>query len=198
MKRILIVMLAATILAGCSTKGTGSDTENSTIQTILTRTSVRQFTGEKISEAQLDTLLRAGMAAPTARNFQPWTFIVITEDSLINQLGEVFPYSQCANHPACAIVPCGDLSKAIEGDGQGFWIQDLSAVTENILLAAHAMGLGAVWTGLYPTERYKQMQELMALPEQIIPLCIIPVGYPAEQPEVKQKFNPDVIHYNRW
>jgi len=169
------------------------------INNLMTRVSVRDFTGEKISDQQIETLLRAAMASPSAMNSQPWAFMVITKDSLLAQLGEAFPYSRCANHPACAIIPCGDMSKTLQGEAEDFWINDVSAATENLLLAAHAMGLGAVWTGLHPSkERYLQAQALLGLPETIIPLCIVPIGVPAEQPEVKDKFNPDNIHYNRW
>lgn len=168
------------------------------IENIRTRVSVRQFTGEKISDEQINTLLQCAMSAPSAMNHQPWAFIVVKEDSVLAQLGQAFPYSRCDQHPACAIIPCGDLSKAIEGN-EGFWINDVSAATENILLAAHAMGLGAVWTGLHPNmERAAAAQSLLGLPEHIIPLCIVPVGVPAEQPEVKNKWNTDNIHYNRW
>ena len=197
MKKLLTFALAVTMLAACAKQETNM--ENQAIQNIMTRVSVREFTGEKISEAQLDTLLRAAMAAPSAINKQPWAFIVVTDEALIAQLGEALPYSRCSNHPAVAIIPCGDLSKAIEGEMGAFWINDVSAATENLLLAAHAMGLGAVWTGLHPDmTRAKMVQEMLGLPEHIIPLCVVPVGVPAEQPEVKDKYKPENIHYNRW
>lgn len=200
-----------TALMGCmliSCAKTTHESENQTTETmkqeavlnaIQTRASVRQFTGEKITNEQIQTLLRCAMSAPSAINKQPWAFVVVTEDSLIRQMGEAFPYSRCGNGAACAFVMCGDLSKAIEGEGQGFWINDVSAATENLLLAAHAMGLGAVWTGVYPSsERTAQVQAMLGLPEHIIPMCIVPVGVPAEQPAVKQKFKEENIHYNRW
>ncbi len=173
--------------------------ENQVFNNIATRVSVRQFTGEPITAQQVDTLLHAAMAAPSAINRQPWAFIVITDAALLEKVGEQLPYSRCSNRPACAFVMCGDLSKAIEGEGRDFWIHDVSAATENLLLAAHSMGLGAVWTGVYPSmERAKILQDLLDLPEYIIPLNVVPVGYPAEQPAVKDKFNPENIHYNRW
>ena len=173
--------------------------KNDVFDNIMTRVSVREFTGEKISAEQIDTLLRAAMAAPSAINKQPWAFIVVTDESLIARLGEALPYSRCTNHPACAIIPCGDLSKSIEGEMAAFWVNDVSAATENLLLAAHSMGLGAVWTGLHPDmNRAKLVQDMLGLPEHIIPLCVVPVGVPAEQPAVKNKYNPDNIHYNVW
>jgi nitroreductase len=139
------------------------------------------------------------MAAPSALNHQPWAFIVVTDRAVLDKIGAQLPYSRCANNPACAIIPCGDLTKAIEGEGQNFWINDVSAATENLLLAAHAMGLGAVWTGIHPgQERINILKEILALPEHIIPLCVVPVGVPAEQPEVKDKYKEENIHYNKW
>ena len=197
MKKLILFAVAAILLVGCTQQP--NVMENQAITNIMTRVSVREFTGEKISEAQLDTLLRAAMSAPSALNKQPWAFIVVTDEDKIAALGEALPYSRCSNHPAVAIIPCGDLSKAIPGEMSAFWINDVSAATENLLLAAHAMGLGAVWTGLHPdTNRVKLVQGLLGLPEHIIPLCIVPVGVPAEQPEIKDKYKPDNIHYNVW
>ena len=197
MKRFILFALAAIAFVGCSKQP--NSMKNEVYDNIMTRVSVRQFTGEKISAEQIDTLLRAAMAAPSAINKQPWAFIVVTDEGIISRLGEELPFSRCSNQPACAIVPCGDLSKAIEGDMAAFWINDVSAATENLLLAAHSMGLGAVWTGVHPNmERVAQVQGILGLPEHIIPLCIVPVGVPAEQPEVKDKFRNDNIHYNGW
>lgn len=197
MRKLIILAIAATMCVACSNQPTVM--ENQAINNIMTRVSVREFTGEKISEAQLDTLLRAAMAAPSAINKQPWAFIVVTDEAKIAALGEALPYSRCSNKPAVAIIPCGDLSKAIPGEMANFWINDVSAATENLLLAAHAMGLGAVWTGLHPDmNRAKMVQEMLGLPEHIIPLCVVPVGVPAEQPEIKDKYKPENIHYNEW
>lgn len=197
MKKLIMLALAAISFAACTNQP--KVMENQAIQSIMTRVSVRAFTGEKISEAQLDTLLRAAMAAPSAINKQPWAFIVVTDEAKIAALGEALPYSRCSNKPAVAIIPCGDLSKAIEGEMGAFWINDVSAATENLLLAAHAMGLGAVWTGLHPDmNRAKMVQDMLGLPGHIIPLCVVPVGVPAEQPEVKDKYKPENIHYNMW
>lgn len=197
MKKVILLALTVIAFAACCKQP--QVMENQAIQNIMTRVSVREFTGEKISEAQVDTLLRAAMAAPSAINKQPWAFIVVDDDALIAKLGEALPYSRCSNHPAVAIIPCGDLSKAIEGDMGAFWINDVSAATENLLLAAHAMGLGAVWTGLHPDmNRAKMVQELLGLPEHIIPLCVVPVGVPAEQPAVKDKYKQENIHHNGW
>lgn len=199
MKRLTLALISGILLISCAPTNTESMKQEQFIQLIQTRVSVRQFTGEKISNEQIQTLLHCAMAAPTAMNKQPWAFIVITEDSLLQQMGQAFPFSRCGNGAACAFVMCGDMSKALPGEGQGFWINDVSAATENLLLAAHAMGLGAVWTGVYPsTDRTPQVQQMLGLPENILPMCIVPVGVPAEQPEIKNKFCEDNIHYNRW
>ena len=197
MKNLFTLAVAALLLSACTQHPTGM--KNEAIDNLMTRVSVRQFTGEKISAEQIDTLLRAAMAAPSAINRQPWAFIVVTDEALLAQMGEALPFSRCNNHPACAIVPCGDLTKAIEGEMGAFWINDVSAATENLLLAAHAMGLGAVWTGLHPDmNRVGLVQSMLGLPEHIVPLCIVPVGKPAEQPEIKDKYRTDNIHYNGW
>ena len=122
-------------------------------QNIMTRSSVREYLDTSISDSQIDTLLHAGMAAPTAMNRQPWHLVVVRDRSLLQQIAGLCPNASMAKDAPLAIVPCGDMSKYEEDeDGlRGFWPQDLSAVTENILLQAHAMGLGAVWTVTYPS-----------------------------------------------
>lgn len=206
MKKLLFLALLGGMLISCNQntdksmqQQANNTQQEAVLNAIQTRVSVRQFTGEKISNEQINTLLRCAMAAPSAINKQPWAFLVVTDEALLQRMGEAFPFSRCGNGAACAFVMCGDMTKTIEGEGQSFWINDVSAATENLLLAAHAMGLGAVWTGVYPSrERTAQVQELLGLPEYIIPMCIVPVGIPAEQPAVKQKFKEENVHYNRW
>ena len=204
MKKTFIAAMCAVALMACNKQAENMQNEQvnkqeAALENIMTRVSVRQFTGEKISDEQIDILLRAAMAAPSAINKQPWAFVVVTDEALLAKLGEALPYSRCSNKPACAFIPCGDLSKAIEGEMAAFWINDVSAATENLLLAAHAMGLGAVWTGLHPDmNRAAMVQQMLGLPEHIIPLCVVPVGVPAEQPEVKDKYKPENIHFNKW
>ena len=204
MKKTILFALVGIMLMGCSNQSKEQCNDckaikqQAVIENIQTRVSVRKFTGEKISDEQIKTLLQCAMAAPTAINKQPWAFIVVNDEAILAQLGQEFPYSRCNQKPAIAIVPCGDLQKAIPGM-EGFWINDVSAATENILLAAHAMGLGAVWTGVHPNmERVAAAQRVLNLPDHILPLCIIPVGIPAEHPEVKDKWVESNIHYNQW
>lgn len=204
MKRLWICLMAmAAVMTSCN-KPQEDDSKqpaemNKTeivLEAIQTRVSVREFTGEKLTDEQIEQLLRAAMAAPSALNKQPWQFVVVTNEELLRKIGEQMPNTRCQNKPGCAIVPCGDMTKTLEGQARDFWVNDLSAATENLLLAAHAMGLGAVWTGVHPNkDRVKEVQELLGLDENLVPLCIIPVGVPAEQPEVKQKFNEENIRY---
>jgi nitroreductase len=203
MKKLLFILAAAAVMTGCANndkqQNQQSMNEQIVLDNIATRTSIRQFTGEKILQEHVDKLLHAAMSAPSAINRQPWAFVVVTDQQLLDQMGEAMPNCRCNNGAAVAFVMCGDMTKAIDGDMQGFWIHDVSAATENLLLAAHAMGLGAVWTGVYPRmERVKMVQDFLSLPEHIIPLCIVPVGVPAEQPAVKDKYNAEIIHYNKW
>lgn len=166
---------------------------------ILTRTSIRQYTDEALTETQVENLLRAGMAAPSAMNKQPWRFVVVQDkDQLANIASGIGP-AKAAAQAAALIVVCGDMTQAIEGDGRDFWVQDCSAVMENILLAAHAMKLGAVWLGGYPIEeRCDALKTALGMPDDIVPLGMIAVGHPAESPAPKDKWKPENVHYDKW
>lgn len=200
MKRTIYLAAMTLFLFACQTdKSNNSMNQNATIETIMTRVSVRQFTSQKPTDDQIETLLRAAMAAPSAVNRQPWCFVVVDDPALLQQIGEQLPGSRVQNGAQVAIIPCGDLTKTAEGEAREFWIHDTAAATENILLAAHSLGLGAVWTAVQPVqERVQTVRQILNLPDHLIPLCIIPVGYPAEQPAVKDKFKEENIHYNRW
>ena len=163
---------------------------------IMTRTSIRKYTNEPVSKADIETMLRAGMAAPTAVNKQPWHFVAVTDKA---KLAELAGRRGMIKQAGVAIVVCGNLDKALQGPAQAFWIQDCSAATENILLAANALGLGAVWTGCYPIEdRVAEVSKVLKLPETIVPLCVIAIGHPAEQPTPKDKWKPENISYNEF
>ncbi|WP_289741397.1 nitroreductase family protein [uncultured Duncaniella sp.] len=178
----------------CQKASSGTD---EAIANIMTRTSVRDYTTTPISEATIDTLLRAGMAAPTARNKQPWKFIVVNQRELLDSLakGNWRPAAKAQ----AAIVVCGDVTDPLPGEGKDYWVQDCSAATENILLAAHAVGLGAVWCGCYPiSERVDMVRSAFAIPDSIIPLSVVMLGYPTGPQEPKDKYKPENIHYNKW
>lgn len=168
---------------------------NAAYDCIMTRTSCRSFTDYRPTEQQIDSLLRAGMAAPTARNQQAWQFVVITDREILDSIASTGFMSMLREAPM-AIVTCGDMTIAAD-KAKDFWVQDLSAVSENILLAAHSMGLGAVWCGVYPVEeRARKLSEILELPAEIIPLSCIPVGMPKGKLTPKDKFDEDKIHYN--
>ncbi len=202
MKKIFVlpisIMLAFT---SCCQKNATCQTANeqAILDAIQTRVSVRQFTGEEVSEEQIQTLLKCAFSAPTAVNKQPWDILVITDKEIIKQIGEKFPNSRCQNNPSVVFCLCGNMEKALEGEAREYWIQDVSAAMENLLLAAHGMGLGAVWVGIHPiSERVQAHRELLGLPSNVVPLGLAVVGHPNEQPEVKNKFKEENIHYNKW
>ncbi|MFC2006831.1 nitroreductase family protein [Chloroflexota bacterium] len=165
------------------------------MEAILTRRSIRKYTRDLIPENLVKDLLQAAMSAPSARNQQPWHFIVVTERKIIDEIPKFHPFSKMLLEAPLAIVICADTAQLPDA----YWVQDCSAATENILIAARAKGLGAVWLGVYPKEeRYKQVQELFGIPEKVIPLGIISIGYPSEEKAPANRFSQERVHYNRW
>lgn len=163
---------------------------------ILSRRSIRRYKDQSISNDVVEILLKAGMAAPSAGNEQPWEFVVLRDREIMRRITEVHPYARMLLNTDVAIVVCGDETKEVY---KGFWVQDCSAATENILLAAVDQGLGAVWLGVHPMkDRVDAVKALLKLPENIIPLSIIPIGYPDEKKEKSDRFNKDRIHYDQW
>lgn len=194
---MMTIMLALAMTAGVSAQQRTESDAQAAINNIMTRTSIRQYTNEPVSKADIETMLRAGMAAPTAVNKQPWHFVVVTDKAKLKALSE--GRGRMLEQCAVAIVVCGDMEKAMPGKAKEYWIQDCSAATENILLAANALGLGAVWTGVYPMEdRMAAVSKAMKLPETIVPLCTIVIGHPAEQPKPKDKWKPENVSYNEF
>lgn len=166
------------------------------METILGRRSVRKYSDTPVTDAQVKRLLEAAMAAPSAHNKQPWHFIVVRDRNTLLEVPKFHNYSKMLEQAALAIVVCGDLE--IEG-GTGFWVQDCSAATENILLAAKAAGLGAVWLGVYPNEALvKGLRGLLGIPERIVPLCIISVGHPLEEKPPGNRYRDDRVHTGKW
>ncbi len=171
----------------------------STLEVIHRRSSIRDYTSQKVSKETLETLVRAGMAAPSAMNKQPWQFIIVDDREILDAFGDAIRTSSMAKKAPAAILVCGDMEKAGEGWLQQYWIQDCSAVSQNILLAITELGLGGVWTSVYPAEdRMEKIARILNLPEHIIPLNIIPLGYPAQPDSPKDKWNPELIRWNGW
>lgn len=163
------------------------------LQNIMTRTSIRAYKSDPVSEEIIQKIVRAGMAAPTARNLQPWKFVAITQPAKLAKLADKLPYAKMLKTAPAAIVVCGDLKKAFQTKPEvEFWVQDCSAATENILLAAHGLGLGAVWTGVYPDlNKAAAVRDELNLDESLIPLCVVVLGYPAESPAPKDKWKDE-------
>lgn len=166
------------------------------IDFILTRRSIRKYTSKLIDDKTINLLIEAGSYAPSANNFQPWHFIVITKRQILDQLSVVHPYAKMLKQAPLAILVCGD------NDAQpilGYQAVDCSAATQNILLAVHALGLGGVWLGVYPREqRMKDIKEFLQLPENINPISLISIGHPAEEIKHPERFNKEKTHLNKW
>jgi nitroreductase len=165
-------------------------------EAIITRRSIRQFTSQPVSQDLIEKILRAGMQAPSARNKQPWHFIVVQNREMLDKISVVHPYAYMLKEAPLGIVICGDKNIEITIE---YIVQDCSAATQNMLLVAHDAGLGAVWLGIYPREpRIKALRELLNIPENVIPISMIAVGYPAEKKSPENRFRPDRIHYEKW
>lgn len=163
---------------------------------IHTRASVRKYTGDPVSEEDVAILLDAAMAAPSAGNEQPWQFIVIDDRGVLEKIPEIHPYGGMAKNAPLAILVCGD--RAAEKH-PGFWVQDCSAAIQNMLLAAVARNLGAVWTGIYPVEeRVAAFGELFGLPDHVTPLGLVILGKPDAKQEAKSRFRADRVRRNHW
>ena len=167
-----------------------------TIEAILTRRSVRKYTDNRVPEDLVKQLLRAAMAAPSAANEQPWHFVVITDRSIMAQVQSFHPHSHMLKEAALAILVCSDPSLELT---KGRGVLDCSAATQNLLLAAHALGLGAVWLGIYPVEeRMNGMRKLLNMPSRVVPLALVSIGYPDERLRTEERFKAERVHYQRW
>jgi nitroreductase len=166
------------------------------IEAIMTRRSIRKYAGKRVAPEAVEKLLRAAMAAPSAGNQQPWHFIVVWDRATLDAIPEFHPYSKMLHDASVAIVVCGDMESEVHA---GYWVQDCSAATQNMLVAAHALGLGAVWLGIYPTdERVASMRDLLHMPSNVVPLAVIALGHPAERATPADRYNPERVHEDRW
>lgn len=190
-------------MATVSCKGTSQQKDaaaGAVIDNIMTRTSVRAYTSDPVPAEAIETLLKAGMAAPTAMNSQPWEFVVVNDRDTLDKLAGSLRYARMLKGAPLAIVVCGHSTFTDRGGNvreNKFWVDDCSAASENILLAAHALGLGAVWTAA-KDDRAVIVREALGIPEDINPLNVIVIGYPAENPAPKDKWKPEKVHYNRY
>ena len=179
----------------------------SALDVIFSRKSVRSYTDQPVTDEQVETMLRAAMAAPTGMNVQPWRFVVIRDQAVKEKLAG--PRGGMIAQAPVVFVICGETTLMRKPFGQpdaeavevenGNWTQDCSAATENLLLAAEALGLGAVWTAAHPyADRVNPIREALGLPENVTPLCVVPCGYPAGDDQPKDKWKPENIHYDKW
>lgn len=191
--------IVLTILLIVSCGGSSSNAGQAVLDAISARTSIRAYQDRPVGADTVELLLRAAMSAPSARNRQPWAFIVVDDKALLRQLADSLPYAQSAAAAPMAVVVCGVLTESQGATNAGWWVQDAAAASENLLLAAHAVGLGAVWTGVYSYEdRVRAVRNVLGLPRHVVPLNVIPIGYPAENPAPKQKWDPAKVRRNGW
>jgi len=164
------------------------------IKTIFARRSIRKYTNKPVSEKDTKTLLEAAMAAPSSSNRKPWHFVVVTDRLILDNLARVHPYGKMLFEAPLCIVVCGDTTISPRS-----WVQDCSAAAENLLLAATALGLGAVWLGVHPREsRVDPIRKALKIPKTIIPLNLIPIGYPAEEKAPRTQYDKLRVHRERW
>ena len=195
MKRFQLILFLITMVSM-----TGFAQEQAGTQAVLdnihARKSVRSYTEEAVSHEQVETLLRAAMAAPSGMNLQAWRFVVVTRQEVKDKLATGFN-KMIAKAPV-VIVVCGKTTNKL-GASNNNWTADCAAATENLLLAAEALGLGAVWTACYPyDDRMNPAIEALGLPDNVKPYCIVPVGHPAGNEKPKDKWKPENIHYEKW
>ena len=167
-----------------------------TLDTIRTRRSIRKYHARPVPEELVQKVLAAAMQAPSARNEQPWQFVVIDDRAILAKIPTFMPNAAMAGKAPLAILVCGDLSLE---KSEGYWVVDCAAATQNMLLATHALGLGAVWCGVYPREpRMEGLKRLVGLPEKVIAHSLVVLGYPAEQVPAEDRYRPERVYHNRW
>jgi len=164
------------------------------VQTILARRSIRRYTDEPVSEGDIKTLLEAAMAAPSASNRKPWYFVVLTKRETLDRLAEIHPHGKMLFEAPLCIAVCGGPTES-----ERFWVQDCSAAAENLLLAVTALGLGAVWLGVYPREeRVAAVRKVLGIPEALAPLNLISIGHPAEEKKPRTQYDDARVHREQW
>ena len=167
-----------------------------TMDAILTRRSIRKYLPDPVNRDVIENILKAGMNAPSAGDEQPWHFIIIDRHDLLEKISEIHPYTKMLKDTPAAILVCGDQNVPKFKD---FWIQDCSAASENMLLAAHDLGLGAVWIGVYPAEKMVQeIRRLLNIPDHVAPFSIIAMGSPAEEKPGRLRYDISRVHSNYW
>jgi nitroreductase len=171
---------------------------NPTLHFIFSRRSVRKFENKEIPADMFNDLFEAAMAAPSAVAKDPWHFLLVRDRNTLDKIVKILPNGQMLRQAPATVIVCGDINKA-NCNEVSYMLQDLSAAVENILLAATALGLGSCWLGMHPRpDRVAGIRSLFSLPENIIPMCGIALGWPAENPEPRTRFNPERVHLEKW
>ena len=170
---------------------------NPTLESIFHRRSIRKYTDQAVGPEKLDLLLQAAMAAPSAMNCKPWEFVVITDPDKLAAFRTRLIFGN-RNAPA-AILVCGNPRLSTNPAARLFWIEDCSAATQNILIAAVSLGLGTVWVGVHPVAEFVRIvREIAGLPRHVIPLGLIYIGYPAEEKSSRTQYAADRIHRQKY
>ncbi len=168
------------------------------VDLLFERHSVRRYLDEKVDPRDIRTILEAGMSAPSARNAQPWEFLVIQDKQRLTECAGIRKFWSMLSEAPLAILVMANL-EGYTGSSREFFLQDCSAAAENILLAATALGYGGVWLGIHALEEPQaRLRELFGIPENIIPVMMLPVGKPLAPPEAKRRFTPEKIHEERY
>ena len=210
-KTILSLAAVALLAAACQTEPqpVAADPAAVVMANILSRKSVRSYTADTIPAAVMENLLRASMAAPSGRNIQPWSFVVLSDTSRYDEIFGDNHNMAMFKQSAAIVVMCADTTvvrpprdnpdaPAVQ-QPNGIWRDDMGAVTENLLLAAEAYGLGACWTACYPyLDRMAPVKQALGLPSTVVPYSVVPIGYPAGDEQPKDKWDPARIHYGKW
>ena len=166
------------------------------IEAIMSRCSIRKYTGETVTDEQMDMILKAGFAAPSAHNLRPWHFIQLRNDATLQHIADLHPYAKMLPDAGSGIVICGD--KTIS-ETEGFMVQDCSAAIQNMLIAINGLGLGGVWIGVYPVpELMKGLKEYFHIPDTVLPIGIIAVGHKAGSRYPFDKYDPERVHMDQW
>lgn len=196
MRTVLISLVL--MLTSITSRAQLSAEAQAVMNNIMTRASVRGFIEKPVEQEKIDLMLRAAMAAPTDKNRQPWHFVVLNTPESIAQYAGEGRHAERMKKTPLVIVVCADTTRMQQGEVRDIWVQDLSASTENLLLAVHALDLGAVWTTIYPlATRVQNVQQRLHLPANLIPMCAVRIGYPnPERPaQPKDKWDEKKVTY---
>ena len=190
---VLVIVILKTSCMGDHKQDETVSKSKAVLENIAERKSVRKYLNKSVEEDKIDAMVKAGMAAPSGMDRRPWEFVVVTDRAALDSMAAKLPYAKMLTAAPLAIVVCGDTTLS------SYWFLDCSAATQNVLLAAEALGLGAVWTAAYPYEdRIDVVRQNTGLPEHIVPLCVIPIGYPDGPQKAKDKFDEKRVHRNKY